>query len=193
MTFDDGSGPAVYATGGFHSVDGVAANHVARWDGTSWGPVGEGISPAGSDNRLVVVDSGQGPELWYRGFFRLVSTTPTQYGEGVARWDGTRWVTIDSGRTSPWLSIAGAADGFGPGLFTSVNSVKPLARFYRPAECGGGTDTSPPSLSFTSPGPGEAVLSFRPDLVLIYDDQGSGVDPGTLAIQANGAPLASHL
>ena len=189
VTFDDGTGPAVYAAGRFTTVDGVVVNHVARWDGTSWGPVGNGFSPTGSLNGLAVVDSGEGPELWYQGYFRLVSTTPTQYGAGVARWDGTRWVTIDSGRTYPGLPIAGAPDGFGPGLFTSVNSTKPLARFYRPAECGVGTDTSPPTLSFTSPGAGETIPSFRPDLVLTYDDQGSGVDPGTLAVQANGASL----
>src|SRR6185369_16906804 len=40
--FDDGGGPALYAGGGFQTAGGVAANNVARWDGTTWSSVGTG-------------------------------------------------------------------------------------------------------------------------------------------------------
>src|SRR5262245_42638031 len=34
--FDDGSGPALFAGGQFTTAGGVAANHIAKWDGSSW-------------------------------------------------------------------------------------------------------------------------------------------------------------
>jgi hypothetical protein len=36
------AGPALYAGGPFVNVAGVAMNHVARWDGAHWSPLGEG-------------------------------------------------------------------------------------------------------------------------------------------------------
>src|SRR5688572_8615546 len=47
--FDDGLGPALYAGGAFTSAGGVAANRIAKWDDSSWAPV------------------GQRDKLWYRG------------------------------------------------------------------------------------------------------------------------------
>src|SRR5688572_25140968 len=38
-TFDDGSGPALYAGGSFTSAGGVAASNLAKWDGSSWSAV----------------------------------------------------------------------------------------------------------------------------------------------------------
>ncbi|TVQ59220.1 MAG: hypothetical protein EA379_11400 [Phycisphaerales bacterium] len=43
--FDDGTGPALYATGFFDTVGGdLAANNIARWDGESWSALEEGIT-----------------------------------------------------------------------------------------------------------------------------------------------------
>src|SRR5262249_48458966 len=41
-TFDDGSGPALYAGGSFASAGGSAANDIARWDGAAWTSVSSG-------------------------------------------------------------------------------------------------------------------------------------------------------
>src|SRR5215207_4872702 len=35
-TFDDGSGPALYAAGNFTTAGGLPANRIAKWDGSSW-------------------------------------------------------------------------------------------------------------------------------------------------------------
>jgi hypothetical protein len=40
--FDDGNGPALYAGGDFTTAGGVAANRIAKWDGSSWRPSAAG-------------------------------------------------------------------------------------------------------------------------------------------------------
>lgn len=42
--FDDGTGPALYAGGGFARAGGVSANYIAKWDGQSWSALGSGMS-----------------------------------------------------------------------------------------------------------------------------------------------------
>ena len=44
--FDDGSGPALYAGGAFTTAGGVAANHIAKWNGSSWSALGSGMNGA---------------------------------------------------------------------------------------------------------------------------------------------------
>ena len=44
--FDDGSGPALYVGGDFTTAGGVAANHIAKWDGSSWSALGSGMDAA---------------------------------------------------------------------------------------------------------------------------------------------------
>src|SRR5262245_8231825 len=67
-TFDDGSGPALYASGPFTSAVGVPAMRVARWDGTRWTEVGPPGSGPGEDGRgidaMAVFDDGSGPALY---------------------------------------------------------------------------------------------------------------------------------
>ena len=43
-TFDDGSGPALYAGGDFSAAGDKAAFGIARWDGSSWSPLGSGVT-----------------------------------------------------------------------------------------------------------------------------------------------------
>ena len=64
---DDGSGPALYATGGFTLTAPPGTFPIVRWDGTSWSPVGAnpiqaGSYPGGMDVR--VFDDGGGPKLY---------------------------------------------------------------------------------------------------------------------------------
>jgi hypothetical protein len=40
--FDDGGGPALYAGGSFTNAGGVRANHIAKWNGSSWSALGSG-------------------------------------------------------------------------------------------------------------------------------------------------------
>ena len=45
--FDDGSGLALYAGGNFTTAGGVAAQHIAKWNGSSWFQVGSGMDDGG--------------------------------------------------------------------------------------------------------------------------------------------------
>ena len=42
--YDDGTGPALYAGGGFVSADGHPVSNIAKWDGTTWVAVGSGVN-----------------------------------------------------------------------------------------------------------------------------------------------------
>ena len=42
--FDDGTGPALYAGGGFTTAGGVSANYIAKWNGSAWSPLGSGMN-----------------------------------------------------------------------------------------------------------------------------------------------------
>ncbi len=76
-----GDGPASLIAGGdFDSVDGLAANRLARWDGNAWSPLGSGVP--GTVRALLVHDDGRGPALWVGGDF---AHSPA--GDGfLARW-----------------------------------------------------------------------------------------------------------
>ncbi|HTE05015.1 MAG TPA: hypothetical protein VK824_02385 [Planctomycetota bacterium] len=59
--FDDGGGPALYAGGAFISAGGVAANSIAKWNGTLWSALGSGVN--GDVSALTVF-------AWRRGMER---------------------------------------------------------------------------------------------------------------------------
>ena len=71
ITFDDGSGAALFVGGDFSFAGGALAKGVARWDGSSFGPLGRGLdgpsSPAAYS--FAVHDDGAGPALFVGGQF----------------------------------------------------------------------------------------------------------------------------
>jgi hypothetical protein len=135
-TYDDGTGPALYAGGWFTYADGVAVGRVAKWDGTDWtplvGPAGVGV---GGDGGTVVVyalatyDDGTGAALYAGGeFARAGGVTANR----VARWDGTAWSPLvgpgGNGVNNTVRALATYDDGTGPalyagGFFTAAGGV----------------------------------------------------------------------
>jgi hypothetical protein len=117
VVFDDGSGPALYAAGEFGILgDRRTANHIARWDGTSWEPL-EGPSGIGLDDTafaLAVYDDGTGEALYVGGRFQQAGGVPAR---GVARWDGSNWSGLDDGFQGVALDMHVHDDGSGPALF----------------------------------------------------------------------------
>ena len=108
---DDGSGEALYAAGSFQSVDGVAAANVARWDGSTWTPVGGGLNSL--VRALTVHDDGSGPALYAGGSFNLASGAPVNY---VAKWDGQAWSALDGGLAVTVQTLHSHDDGSGAKL-----------------------------------------------------------------------------
>lgn len=90
--FDDGSGKVLYAGGAFTTIGGVAANHIARWNGSTWVRLESGLN--GDVRALAVFDDGAGPALYVGGHF---STAGGLYSVGLARWNGSHWSPIVTG------------------------------------------------------------------------------------------------
>jgi trimeric autotransporter adhesin len=100
--FDDGSGggAALYAGGTFTMAGTVAANRVARWNGTSWSAVGDGVSGSGPFVRaLEAFDDGTGAALYAAGQF---STAGLVAAERIAKWNGDSWSAVGAG-TNSWI------------------------------------------------------------------------------------------
>lgn len=126
VVFDDGTGPALYAGGGFtHAAPyDLMVNHVARWDGLMWSTLGQGMD--GDVRALCVFDDGNGPALYAGGEFTIADGLPAAH---LARWDGFGWTEVDGGTDGPVYSLCTYDDGDGAtlivgGAFTMAGAVE---------------------------------------------------------------------
>ncbi|QKK08368.1 MAG: hypothetical protein HND58_09400 [Planctomycetota bacterium] len=117
--WDDGTGPGLYVTGDFDTLDGVTThNGIARWDGTQWHPLNGGMTSVNFPNiglALEVFDDGSGEQLYLGGTFQRVDGMPFFY---LARWDGSEWSDVGNGQ--PNLSVTDMCvhdDGSGTALY----------------------------------------------------------------------------
>jgi hypothetical protein len=123
QSFDDGSGPALYAAGDFHVIGSAHAESVARWNGSEWSPVGSELS--GEVDALITFDDGNGPALYAGGSFGS-HDNPTI--AGIARWNGVQWESVGGGigpGSAPYMcfervyAMAVFDDGSGPALYAA--------------------------------------------------------------------------
>jgi hypothetical protein len=80
------------AGGWFSRAGDVPASNVARWDGTSWWPLGGGIT-SGAPAHIRSLTSYDG-ELIAGGVFSVAGTTKVS---SIAAWDGARWHALGTG------------------------------------------------------------------------------------------------
>jgi hypothetical protein len=121
-TFNDGSGEALYVGGSFTSVGGVSiTSNLAKWDGTTWTAVGNGVIDFGAVRALQVHDDGSGARLFVGGQF---------FGTGgflialVTAFDGTTWDDLSGGMEGPIVSAFEVFDpGTGPQLYAGGNFI----------------------------------------------------------------------
>ncbi len=110
-TFDDGIvGPALYAGGFFNIAGGTVASRIARWNGSSWSPVGSGIGGVISEvYALTTFDdqSGNGPSLIAGGDFTAAGGVAANR---VASWNGTSWSALGSGVNDTVFALAAMSD-----------------------------------------------------------------------------------
>jgi hypothetical protein len=120
---DSGGAPQLYAGGWFGSAGSVAAQYIARWDGTSWHPLGNGTyRPL---DALAFWDDGNGKALYAGAAW--IGTNILQ------RWNGTSWSDVGVApsnwfNTGPIYAIAAFDDGvqsalYVAGGFTSVGNL----------------------------------------------------------------------
>ena len=78
----------LYAGGFFTIAGGVSTNHIAKWNGTSWSPLGSGM-----DSHVTSLAAYNG-ELYAGGFFSTAGGSPADF---IARWNGTNWFAVGGG------------------------------------------------------------------------------------------------
>ncbi len=85
------SGGTLYAGGTFTNAGGVAANNIARWNGSSWSALGSGIGGGG----YTVVDAlaVSGGTLYAGGGF---TTAGGSAAYCIAQWNGSTWSALGS-------------------------------------------------------------------------------------------------
>lgn len=107
---EDGTGPALYATGSFDVAGGVTVSSIARWDGAAWSAVGA-PPPNIAPQDLATWDDGSGPKLYLGG-------TDPNFGDPVAAWDGATW--SPTGLFYPEVfDFEVYDDGTGPALYAA--------------------------------------------------------------------------
>ena len=116
------SGSDVYVAGDFTMVNGVAANRVARWDGSQWHALGSGMSAT------VYALAVSGGNVYAGGNFETAGGVSVRR---VARWDGSQWHPMGTGANTVVLALA--VDGgnvYAGGGFTTMGGV-PVNRLAR--------------------------------------------------------------
>ena len=110
--FDDGSGPALYASGSFTTVAGVDARGLARWDGAAWSGVPfPGTVPPNGVGALQAFDDGSGPALY------VALSLQGQPQQRLWRWNGASWSTPGPIATAGVAAMTVFDDGGGPALY----------------------------------------------------------------------------
>src|SRR5262249_24972436 len=111
-----GTGPALYAGGLFTTAGGVAANHIAKWDGSRWSALGSGIGGVGlvEVQALKVFDDGTGPALYAGGLF---TTAGGIAANNIAKWNGGQWSPLGTGVNTNVFALTVFDDGTGPALY----------------------------------------------------------------------------
>ncbi|HWY37855.1 MAG TPA: T9SS type A sorting domain-containing protein [Bacteroidia bacterium] len=78
----------LYAGGIFSNSGGTQISNIAKWNGTSWQPVGTGI------NGVVAALCVYKNELYAGGNFTTAGGVPVK---NIARWDNTNWHNVNGG------------------------------------------------------------------------------------------------
>src|SRR5688572_22774474 len=103
---EDDDGPVLYAGGDFTTAGGVAANRIAKWNGSNWSALGSGMNR--TVRALAMHDDGGGPALYAGGDF-FVEAWPRAGSRGgtgrVGLRSGAGWTT----RSVPWRCTTTAA------------------------------------------------------------------------------------
>jgi len=111
------SGSILYAAGAFTNAGGSAANYIAKWDGSSWSPLGSGMNSAVSALAL----SG---DLFAGGAFTNAGGSAANH---IAKWDESSWSPLGSGMNSDVKALAVSGSNlYVGGAFTKAAAAWPV-------------------------------------------------------------------
>lgn len=141
----DGAGPLEpwLVMGHAGQTPGVTSANIVAWDGISMRSLGQGFNAA---VQALVVFNG---DLYAGGLFNLAGATTVNY---IARFDGTSWVPVGSGGTSPGFNsyvyslCVHNNELYAGGTFTMATGTTPVARIAKLS----GTTWSPVGQGFAN-------------------------------------------
>jgi hypothetical protein len=118
--FDDGSGPVLFAGGGFTKAGGLPAPGIAKWNGSNWSSAG-GTAEIGGVPALTVFDDGTGPALYAAGGFVWADGHGL---DGIFKWRASEWWLLPGAPAAPrtlcWSTEHGGALLYVGGYFYST-------------------------------------------------------------------------
>jgi trimeric autotransporter adhesin len=91
------SGTDLYVGGWFTHAGGVEVNHIAKWTGREWSPLGAGM------NRIVTDLAVSGSDLYAAGWFTTAGGKPASR---IAKWDGREWSPLGDGLNGHVFALA---------------------------------------------------------------------------------------
>ena len=108
----------LYLSGNFSSAGGIAADHIAKWDGNNWSALGSGVSS--SSVTSLVIDGND--HLYAGGDFTSAGGISANY---IAKWDGNNWSSLGSGLDDHIYTLAVDSNDniYAGGTFTSAGGV----------------------------------------------------------------------
>ena len=106
----------VYVGGYFPVAGGIAANHVARWDGRTWHALGDGITATTFEfaidyfwaTPVQAIAAAPSGEVYVGGQFSAVDGAPAA---NVARWNGSAWSPLGVGLPGMVTALTVGPDG----------------------------------------------------------------------------------
>ena len=109
------SGSDLYAAGFFTNASGVPANHIARWNGSSWSALSSGM------NHVVQALAVSGSNVYAGGAFTMAGGASANY---IAKWNGSSWSALGSGLDASVYSLAVmGSDLYAGGYFKTAGGV----------------------------------------------------------------------
>jgi hypothetical protein len=90
----------LYVGGKFTNINGISANTIAKWNGTSWSSLGFGLSGSGAGivptvNSIVKTQNFSA--IYATGIFTTANNAITV--NNIAKWSGSTWSALGSGLT----------------------------------------------------------------------------------------------
>jgi trimeric autotransporter adhesin len=111
------------AAGRFATVQGLPCNNIARWNGTSWQPLGSGILGIAGNTLVEALAVRANGDLVVGGSFTTAGGATVS---NCARWDGTAWSDFSAGIALPVATLKLLANG---DLVAGIGSTQPISGF----------------------------------------------------------------
>ena len=110
--------------GDFTQAGGAAANYTAKWNGTTWSPLGPSGANGLTGEVIALAIAGNG-DVYAGGRFVQAGGAPAT---NVAKWNGTAWSSLGTGVSGVngivyALAVANNGDVYAGGLFTQAGGT----------------------------------------------------------------------